>query len=210
MLFNGKSPGIDRLHSEVIKWQGIRLVEVLYTIKDTRENLEVPVDWKDSQHVTIFKKEDRWDCSIYHRISLFSMPGKVFSHILLNKLLILAEDILPNVGTMDMTSSLQQIQKKCIEEMHWTEYTPLHDICWLQKSLWRCEQESSMKQPIVFRVPWRLYQTYICLSYRNESISQLKRRTLRTIWDEELNETQLCSCSHAVFDVFYGFVWCLH
>ena len=37
---------------------GWRFVEVFYTIKDARENIEVSVDWKDSKLDTIFKKEE--------------------------------------------------------------------------------------------------------------------------------------------------------
>ena len=95
MLCDEESPGAGRLHSEVIKKGGRKLVKVLYTIiKDAWENSEVSADWKDAQLITIFKKGDRQECSNYCRISLLFIPGNVFAHIL-NRLSTLAEDFLP-------------------------------------------------------------------------------------------------------------------
>ena len=77
MTCDGKFPGTDRLHPEVIKRGGWRSVEVLSTIiKDVWENLEVTADC-----LTIFKKRDRRDCGNYRGISLLSTLGKVFARI---------------------------------------------------------------------------------------------------------------------------------
>ena len=42
--------------------------------------------WKDASIVTIYKKGDRTDCGNYRGISLFSIAGKIFAKILLNRL----------------------------------------------------------------------------------------------------------------------------
>ena len=88
-------------------------------------------------------------------------------------------------------------------KMHWTEYASLHDICQLHKSLQNCEQRSAMEHPMETRVPWPLRQTCICTAYRNESISQFKRRNLRTIWHWEWSETGLCSCPETVLNFLF-------
>ena len=102
MHCDGKSPGIDRLHPEVVKKGDRRLVEVLCTIiKDAWENLEVSADWKDVQIVTIFKRLER--CPNCHHLqetdemaaTLRSIARKVFTHIVLNRILTLMEDFLP-------------------------------------------------------------------------------------------------------------------
>ena len=93
VLHDEKFSGAYRLHPEVIKRGGRRLVEVLYIIiKDAWENLEVPACWKDAKLVTIFKKENKQDCSNYRWISPLSIPGKVFARLLLNWVSTLAGD----------------------------------------------------------------------------------------------------------------------
>ena len=65
-----KSHDANKLHSEVIKRGCKRLLKVLYIIKDAWENLEVPVDWKDTQLVTIFKMRLwrlLWDLTSFHK-----------------------------------------------------------------------------------------------------------------------------------------------
>ena len=125
MLCDGKSPGPDGIHPEIVKRGGSRLVEVLHDIiTEAWKKSEVPQDWKDAQLITIFKKGDRKVCSNYRGISLLSIPGTVFARVLLNRLSSIAEDLLPEAqcgfragrGTTDMIFSLKQIQEKCIEQ----------------------------------------------------------------------------------------------
>lgn len=85
MLCEGKAPGSDGIHPEVIKRDGTGLLSALDDIiKEAWRNTEVPQDWKDAQLVTIFKKGDRRLCGNYRGISLLSIPGKGFAHVLLN------------------------------------------------------------------------------------------------------------------------------
>ena len=125
MLCEGKSPGPDGIHPEIVKRGGIKLVEILYDIiVEAWHKSEVPQDWKDAQLITIFKKGNRKLCGNYRGISLLSIPGKVFARVLLNRLTSVAEDFLPEAqcgfrvgrGTTDMIFSLKQIQEKCIEQ----------------------------------------------------------------------------------------------
>ena len=47
----------------------------------------VPADWRDGIVVPLFKgKGSKADCGSYRPISLLSVPGKVFAHVLLNRL----------------------------------------------------------------------------------------------------------------------------
>ena len=122
---NGKAPGADGIHPEIIQYGGPMVLEALHKIILTAwETKSVPQDWKDAQIITLFKKGDRHLCSNYRGISLLSIPGKVFARVLLNRLTTLAESILPEAqcgfrsgrGTVDMIFSLKQLQEKCIEQ----------------------------------------------------------------------------------------------
>lgn len=125
MLQDGKSPGSDGIHPEIIKRGGQKLLRTLCSIiQNAWTTATVPQDWKDAQLVTIFKKGDRRLCGNYRGISLLSIPGKVFARVLLNRLTSHAESLLPesqcgfraNRGTADMIFSLKQIQEKCVEQ----------------------------------------------------------------------------------------------
>ena len=104
-----KSPGTDGVYPEVIKRGSRKLVD-----------LEVLTNWKDTQLVTIFKEENRQDCSYYHGISLLSIPGKVFTYSTdyrPRQRIFLPEEqcsFCTNRGMMDMI--LQQIQEKCMKQ----------------------------------------------------------------------------------------------
>ena len=124
-LSNGKSPGADGIHPEVIKRGGQTLLEKLYEIKcDIWQTGLPPQDWKDAQLITLYKKGDRRQCGNYRGISLLSIAGKIFARIFLNRLSKHAESFLPEAqcgfragrGTVDMIFSLKQIQEKCIEQ----------------------------------------------------------------------------------------------
>ena len=125
MLRDGKSPGSDGIHPEIIKNGGSKLLCALHEIvQEAWRTAEVPQDWKDGQLVTIFKKGDRQLCGNYRGISLLSIPGKVFARVLLNRLSAHAEQILSEAqcgfrrgrGTVDMIFSVKQIQEKCVEQ----------------------------------------------------------------------------------------------
>ena len=125
ILADGKSPGADGIHPEIIKRGGPKLLETLtIIIRKAWEEGKVPQDWKDAQLVTIFKKGDRRVCGNYRGISLLSIPGKVFARVLLNRLSAQIDQFLPEAqcgfrggrGTVDMIFSLKQIQEKCIEQ----------------------------------------------------------------------------------------------
>jgi hypothetical protein len=125
MLKEGKAPGSDGIHPEIIRKGGSCLLTALHDIiTEAWKSATVPQDWKDAQLVTIFKKGDRRLCGNYRGISLLSIPGKVFARILLNRLQTHAESFLPETqcgfragrGTADMIFFLKQIQEKCIEQ----------------------------------------------------------------------------------------------
>ena len=51
-----------------------------------RQDLEVPEDWKKGVIIKLPKKGSLKDCKNWRGITLLSIPGKVFSRVLLNRL----------------------------------------------------------------------------------------------------------------------------
>ena len=82
-----------------------------------------PSDWQKMLVSPIHKKGDKLDPANYRAISLLSIPGKVFSRILLNKMKAKVEEALGKSqfgfregrGTMDAIFVVRQIMEKAKE-----------------------------------------------------------------------------------------------
>ena len=121
----GKAPGPDNIPLEFFTHGGPelnnRLMLLILKIWETKTS---PSDFRDVNIVTIFKKGDRESCNNYRGISLLSIASKIFARILLNRLLVLAEDVLPESqcgfrpsrGTIDMIFCARQLQEKSQEQ----------------------------------------------------------------------------------------------
>ena len=121
----GKSPGPDNVPLELITHGGSEVRnQLLLLILQIWETKTPPNDFCDATIITIFKKGDRENCNNYRGISLLSIAGKIFARILLDRLLILAEDVLPESqgafrpsrGTIDMIFCARQMQEKSLEQ----------------------------------------------------------------------------------------------
>ncbi|CAH2104692.1 unnamed protein product [Euphydryas editha] len=87
--------------------------------------VEVPYTFKASRIKALYKNRgDRSCCDSYRGISLLSVPGKVFARVLLNRLMKLSEQLLPETqfgfrperGTCEAIFSIRQLQEKSIEQ----------------------------------------------------------------------------------------------
>ena len=121
-LKNKKAVGIDNIPGELLKYGGERLHEVMVYFFVSMWNEEwVPDTFKLSRISALYKnKGDRSDCNSHRGISLLSTPGKVFTRILLNRLIPISEAILPETqfgfrperGTCEAIFCVRQIQEK--------------------------------------------------------------------------------------------------
>lgn len=92
----GKAPGPDNIPYELIQHDGLPLKSRLFSlILRMWGSEQVPKDLKDAVIITIFKKGDRKACGNYRGISLLSIAGKIFARILLSRLQVVAEELLP-------------------------------------------------------------------------------------------------------------------
>ena len=86
-LKNNKSPGADGIHPEMIKYGGECLIETIQNLCNIIWVKEkVPDEWKIGTIVPLPKKGDLSNCSNWRGITLLSVPGKILSIVILNRL----------------------------------------------------------------------------------------------------------------------------
>ena len=122
-LKNGKASGPDNISAEMLKSHN-GIAESLWDIVNkcwTEENL--PQDWKLAGVVPLYKNKGKGsECGNYCKISLLSVPGKVFASIILNRFKDALHQVLreeqcgfrKNRGSTDQFFELRQILEKCM------------------------------------------------------------------------------------------------
>ena len=77
----GKAPGICGIHAELLKAGGNAVLVSLHAVLCSAWNTGIiPTLWKRGLVVPLWKgKGDRQDCNNYRRVTLLSVPGKVFA-----------------------------------------------------------------------------------------------------------------------------------
>ena len=124
---SGKSPGLDGIPTEVLLCGGDAIAEALQDIfLGIWNGTPIPQEWKDAILVSLHKGKGATDvCGHFRGISLLVHVGKVFTRLLLNRLITyICPRIIPESqcgfrsgrGTVDMVFSARQIQEKCIEQ----------------------------------------------------------------------------------------------
>ena len=85
----------------------------------------MPDDFRDALIVSPYKKRgSKSDCRNYRGISILSVSGKIFARVILNRLITVSEQTLPEAqcgfrpgrSTVDMIFAVKQLQEKCIEQ----------------------------------------------------------------------------------------------
>ena len=85
----------------------------------------MPDDFRDALIISLYKnKGSKSDCGNYRGISLLSIAGKIFARVILNRLITVSEQNLPEAqcgfrperSTVDMIFAMRQLQEKCIEQ----------------------------------------------------------------------------------------------
>ena len=86
-LKNAKAPGVDNIPPEAFKEGGPCTVEALHRILNfVWEKEEIPDDWKRCLLVKLTKKGDLSRCGNWRVIMLLSIPSKVLTRIILNRM----------------------------------------------------------------------------------------------------------------------------
>ena len=120
-----KSLGPDNVPLDLISYGSVLIKTKLFNlIQCIWEMKNIPADLKDARVITIFKKGYCSVCGNHRGISLFSIAGKIFARILLERLQTIAEEVLPQSqcsfrparGTTDMIFCARFLQEKSREQ----------------------------------------------------------------------------------------------
>ena len=85
-LQNGKAAGEYEIVAEMLKNRGEVMIDwLLEILQEVWRTKQLPSEWKKSILVPVHKK-DRKVCANYRGISLLSIPGKLLSLVLLDRL----------------------------------------------------------------------------------------------------------------------------
>ena len=123
-LQNGKAAGDDRIVVELVESGGEAvidwLVELIQGVWKTRQVLQ---EWRNATFVPLHKKKDQKEYKNYRGISLLSIPGKVLTLALLERMQIVIEPQLSEAqcgfrkgqGTVDQLWLTRQVMEKAVE-----------------------------------------------------------------------------------------------
>ena len=96
-LKNNKDSGPDNIPAEVLKADPNLTAEALHPLVNEVWNQEnYPADWKNGHLTVLPKKGDLTKCENYRGIMLLSVPGKILSRIILNRMKTLVDRKLRN------------------------------------------------------------------------------------------------------------------
>ena len=85
-LRDGKAPGADGISAELLKLGGAETIHWLTSLFNSIWSSEcIPSDWLNHLIITLHKKGSRSECDNYRGIALLSIPSKVFTRVLLNR-----------------------------------------------------------------------------------------------------------------------------
>ena len=131
-LKSHKSSGIDQIPSELIKAGGRTICsEIHELITSIWKKEKLPEEWKESIIVPIHKKGEKTDCNNYRGISLLPTAYKMFSNILLSRLIPYAKEIIGDhqCGFRRNRSTIDHIFCICqILEKKWEYSAEVHQL----------------------------------------------------------------------------------
>ncbi|KAK3515853.1 hypothetical protein QTP70_034764, partial [Hemibagrus guttatus] len=129
-LLGGKAPGVDEIRPEYLKSLDVVGMSWLTRLCNIAwRSGTVPLDWATGVVIPLFKKGDRRVCSNYRRITLLSLPGKVYSRVLERRVRSLVEPRIqeeqcgfrPSRGTLDQLYTFHRVL-----EGSWEFAQPVH------------------------------------------------------------------------------------
>jgi len=123
-LRNRKATGVDNISPEVLKVDLDITANMLHPLFEKIWNEgEMPSDWRCGLLIKIPKKGDTAICDNWQGITLLSIPSRVFTRILLNRIKEHVNQRLrkqqagfrPNRSCIDQINTLRIIIEQCIE-----------------------------------------------------------------------------------------------
>jgi hypothetical protein len=209
-LQNYKAAGYDGVHAEMLKAGGSTLAQWLHRIISVVwQSGTCPIDWKRALITAIFKKGDRNTCDNYRGISVLSVVGKVYTHLLLERVSKCVEHKLaeaqsgfrPNRGCPDQIFSLTRVM-----ELSWEFGTPIY-MCFidLRKAYDSVNREALWNVMRMYDVPEKL----ICLlkDLHEGTMAAVKWKGGVSDWFEvKTGVRQGCMIAPLLFNIFIDYI----
>ncbi len=207
---NRKAPGVDSITAEVLKAGGDEMVQFLHMLFNKVWNEEKPpLDWSKMIVTPIHKKGSKLDPSNYRAISLISIPGKVFTHVLLQRVKDQSEGFIkdnqfgfrPNRGTIDAIFITRQIIEKAKEHnvhvhFNFVDFKSAFDTIW-REALWKMLSTIGITKKII-NIIKKIYENTECAITVDGKL---------TNWFSVLiGLRQGCLLSPTLFNIFLEFV----
>lgn len=173
-LKNGKSPGIDNIPPEVLKANPEATADILHRLlKQIWEEEAVPTEWKRGLLVKIPKKGDLTVCNNWRGITLLSVPSKVLTRIVLNRIKGVIESKLrreqagfrKDCACVDMINTLRIILEQSNEfqsplYLTFVDFEKAFDSI-SRKSMWTALKEFGLPQKVI-NIIKATYEGYEC------------------------------------------------
>ena len=201
---NGKAPGPDGISVEILKGDINTSTQMLYEIyAKVWEEETIPEDWKEGHLVKIPKKGDLTNCNNYRGITMLSVPGKILSQIILQRLIDALDKILrdqqmgfrKNRSCTDHIATLRIIAEQSLE-WNTSLYTTYVDFEKAfdsvdHSTLWNLENP----MPLWNSREVHCYHTEVVLQFPNQS--NIQWWTYTAFLHEDWSSTRLHPITHA-------------
>jgi len=209
-LQNYKAAGCDGVFAEMLKAGGSILTQWVHRIITVVwHSGTCPVDWKRALITPLFKKGDRSSCDNYRGISVLSVVGKVYTHLLLDrvskcvehKLSELQSGFRPNRGCPDQIFTLTRAM-----ELSWEFDVPMY-MCFidLRKAYDSVDREALWHVLKVYGIPDKLIG--LLRDLHEGTVAAVKWRGNVSDWFEvRTGVRQGCVIAPLLFNIFIDYI----
>ena len=189
-LRRNKAPGVCNITTELLRDTGRSTQMWMHrVISAVLEQEVIPQDWKKVIIIPIHKKGDRKECGNSRGISLLSVPGKVLTRIILNRIgKIIDEEIRDNQcglrlgrGCSDQIFLLRQLIEKNREfgkdiYISFIDFSQAYDSVW-RDGMWELLEKYGVA-PKMIRILRNLYEGITaCVRIEGENTEAFEVRT---------------------------------
>ena len=185
-----KAPGVCKINAELLQNTGRHTIKWLHRVINTAWRTEqIPIDWRKAVIIPIHKKGSRQECDNTRGISLLSVPGKVFSRVILNRMTEKVNGVLrenqcgfrKGRGCSDQIFFLRQLIEKRIEFNEETvicfiDFAQAYDSIW-RKAAWKVTGKYGIHRKITKMIE-NIYSTVsTCIRIEGEETDWFEVKT---------------------------------
>ena len=189
-LRRDKAPGVCNITTELLRDTGVSTKVWLHRVISTVwEQESIPQDWKKAIIIPIHKKGDRKECGNSRGISLLSVPGKVLTRVILNRIGKIIDERLrdnqcgfrPGRGCSDQIFTLRQLIEKNREfgrdiYISFIDFSQAYDSVW-REGMWELLGKYGVDHKLI-RILKNLYEGIMaCVRIEGENTEAFDVKT---------------------------------